>query len=148
MNPMYKPLFLEPKYISKYSALIRTFSSTFHNESKLNETFLSFIENQDKQQFIMIIVDEEDNICLCGKVNYNFKFSKSNSYDLFIQDFVCNQNLNKPLPFEYLINQFCQKLEEFESRNQYNVHRRFILSNHFISSLHHVFIKNGFSPII
>ena len=89
----------------------------------------------------MIIVDEEDNICLCGKVNYNFKFSKSNSYDLFIQDFVCNQILNKPLPFEYLINQFCQKLEEFESRNQYNVHRKFILSNHFISSLHHIFIK-------
>ena len=25
MNSMYKPLFLEPKYISKYSALIRNF---------------------------------------------------------------------------------------------------------------------------
>ncbi len=148
MNQIYKPLFLEPKYVSKYNALIRTFSSTYYNEELLNKEFNYFIENQNKYQFIMIIVDEEDNICLCGKVNYNFKFSKNNSYDLFIQDFVYNQNLNKPLPFEYLINQFCQKLEEFESRNQYNVHRRFILSNHFISSLHHIFIKNGFSPII
>ncbi len=148
MNSIYKPLFLEPKYISKYNALIKNFSTTFHNESKLNETFLSFIENQKSTEFIMIIVDEEDNICLSGKVNYNYKFSKNGSYDLYLQDFTYNQNLNKPINIDYLINQFCQKLEEFESRNQFTIHRKFILSNHFLSPLHHIFIKNDFSPII
>lgn len=88
----------------------------------------------------MIIVDEEDNICMSGKINYNFKFSKSNSYDLFIQDFICNQNLNKRVPFE--------KLKEFENINKFNIHKKFILSNHFLSSLHNTFIKNGYSPII
>ncbi len=144
----YKPLFLEEKYISKYCALIKYISSVNYIESELHKEFKSFIENQSLQQFIMIIVDEDDNVCMAGKINYNFKFSKSSCYDLFIQDFVYNQNLNKPVPFEYLINQFCEKLEEFESRNQFQIHRKFILSNHFLSSLHHLFIKNGYSPII
>ncbi len=130
---------------SKYTSLIRNFSTVHHQEYLLKNLYDDFVFQQNEYEFVLVLCDDENNICIASKLNYNYKFSKHGAHDIFIQDFIFNQNLSYPM--DELICTYFEFLENFEKEKDLIIHRKFIISNYFITQFDQIFRDFEYSVI-
>lgn len=130
---------------SKYTSLIRNFSTVHHQEHLLKNLFEDFVFQQNEYEFVLLLCDDQNNICISAKLNYNYKFSKHGAHDIFIQDFSFNQHLSYPM--DELICTFFEFLENFEKEKDFIIHRKFIISNYHITQFDSIFRDFEYSVV-
>jgi hypothetical protein len=143
----YKTVYLEEKYIEKYILFIRC------DIENIREELMDFIINkQNDTEFIILVVNENEDIYFSAKLNYNFKYSKNGSYDLYIQDLVFHDHIQHKyliyISIDTFISDFKDLLFDYENKNHFIVDKRIILLNSNSSAFSNSFIYNGFQVII